>query len=259
MIETRGAQRADPASRPGQMSRILVVEDSRDIADGIALNLTLEGHEVQIARDGERGLAACRMWEPELVVLDLLLPGLDGYAVLQALRTEGREVPVLILSALGGEDDRLRGFRVGADDFLVKPFALRELLARVTAILRRSTGAQRGVIPDIRHGALLIASGARRVTLGDAEITMRGKAFDLLVAFALRPDTVLRRDHLLRDIWGYAPGVESRTLDWHVSYLRKRLADEGEGSRLIESVRAVGYRFNTAVAHALAPAARTEA
>ena len=100
MIETRGAQRADPASRPGQMSRILVVEDSRDIADGIALNLTLEGHEVQIARDGERGLAACRTWDPELVVLDLLLPVLDGYAVLQALRTEGREVPVLILSAL---------------------------------------------------------------------------------------------------------------------------------------------------------------
>ena len=256
--ENVGARQARPAPylstssfRPDPdppVTRVLIVEDNPEIAEGISLNLVHEGYDVRIAGDGEAGLDVCRAWRPDLIILDLLLPGLDGYGVLRTLRAEGTNTPVLILSALGGEVDRVRGFRVGADDYVVKPFGLLELLARVEAILRRTAPGQVAPVADIRYGALCISPLARRVTLGESEIPLRAKAFELLLALARKPDEVLSRGRLLVDIWDYQAGVASRTVDWHVAELRRRLEGDANSAKVIETVRSIGYRFNSAAA-----------
>ncbi len=233
------------------MSRVLIIDDDAEIAAGISLNLTHEGYLVCSVNSGEAGLDASRNWCPDLVILDLLLPGIDGYEVLRTLRAEGFDAPVLILSALGGEVERIRGFRVGADDYVVKPFALLELVARVEAILRRVGATQSHSESDLCFGALVISPRTRRVALRDKELTLRPKAFDLLAALARRPYEVFSRERLLVDIWGYQDGVESRTVDWHISELRRCLEGGTNEAQVIQTVRAVGYRFSAEAARQL--------
>lgn len=226
------------------MRRILVIEDNRTIAEGIRMNLALEGHEVEVAASGERGLTQVRRWNPDLVILDLMLPGLDGYTVLRQMREEGRDVPVLILSARGAETDRLRGFRLGADDYVVKPFSLPELLARVSALLRRHTPEERAAAPrNWTFGEVEVDGAAREVRREGRVVPLRPKELDLLLALLKRDGRAATRAELLDEVWRYEADVMSRTVDVHVLELRRKLeADPAQPAHIL-TVRKTGYRL----------------
>jgi len=225
--------------------RILIVEDNTTIAEGIRMNLAVEGHTVEVANTGERGLTSARRWDPDLVILDLMLPGMDGYTVLRTMREEGREVPVLILSARGAETDRLRGFRLGADDYVVKPFSLPELLARVSAMLRRHVPEE--AAPVARRtwtfGDVKVDAGSREVTKDDVVVALRPKEFDLLIGLLRREGRVATRAELLDEIWRYEADVMSRTVDVHILELRRKLEDDPANPKHILTVRKTGYRL----------------
>jgi two-component system, OmpR family, alkaline phosphatase synthesis response regulator PhoP len=229
------------------MTRILIIEDNVDLARGLANNLEIEGYSVDVEHDGASGLARAQERTADLVILDLMLPGLNGYRVLSALREAGSEVPVLILTARSEEADKVRGFRFGADDYVTKPFGLLELLGRVSALLRR-TGAISARQPD---------ASASRVTFGDIEllpashvvlrrgeaVELRPKEFELLMALVRRSGDVVSRLELLRQVWGYDAEVVSRTVDTHIAELRRKLEDDPSRPRHILTVRKIGYRF----------------
>ena len=225
------------------MSHILLVEDNRDYAATLAANLEREGYEVSVAPDGAAGLERARATEPDLIILDLMLPGMSGYTVLQRLRDAGHETPVLIMTARGTEDEKLRGFRLGADDYVVKPCGLREILARVAALLRRAgaPGAERDA--RFRVGDLIIDLGARTVHRDAHAVLLRPKEFDLLAALVRHRGRVVSRDALLTEVWGYAAGTESRTVETHLAALRQRLDDDPRAPRYIVTVRGAGYRI----------------
>ncbi|MGH7594362.1 MAG: response regulator transcription factor, partial [Gemmatimonadales bacterium] len=224
--------------------RILIVEDNATIAEGIRMNLVLEDYLVEVALTGERGLTQARRWDPHLVILDLMLPGLDGYTVLRTLREEGREMPVLILSARGAETDRLRGFRLGADDYVVKPFSLPELLARVAAMLRRHAPDDRPIVPrNWTFGEVTVDAGTREVLRNDNVVLMRPKEFDLLLALLRRDGRVATRAELLDEVWRYEADVVSRTVDVHVLELRRKLEADPAQPRHVLTVRKTGYRL----------------
>jgi DNA-binding response OmpR family regulator len=231
------------------MKRILVVEDNPDLAYGLRNNLEIEGYEVEVADDGAKGLARARRARPDLVVLDLMLPGLDGFRVLKSLREAGLDMPVLILTARGEEADKVRGLKLGADDYVTKPFALLELLARVEALLRRSgPRATAAATPLYRLGDLEIDGDAHLVRRGNDVVDLAPKEFDLLLALARRGGSVVSRLELMREVWGYADSVVTRTIDTHVAELRRKL-DDGLGEpRYIITVRKVGYRAAVAAA-----------
>jgi DNA-binding response OmpR family regulator len=223
---------------------ILVVEDNAGIAEGLRENLEAEGYSVEVAPDGEQGLAAARRVRPELVILDLMLPRLDGYHVLRRLRDLGLQMPVLILSALGGEAEKVRGFRIGADDYVTKPFSLRELLARVDALFRRrrlaghgETAAERAV----RFGRVEVRLGSHSVQRDGQEVELRPKEFDLLRALIERMGSVVSRHELLTTVWGYTADVVSRTVDSHILELRRKLEDDPTHPTHILTVRKSGY------------------
>ena len=224
-------------------SRILVVEDEIDLAELVAFNLTQAGYTVVTASTGASALAEIRRARPDLVVLDVMLPDITGLEVCRRLRREqGTErLPVLMLTAKGEEVDRVVGFEVGADDYVVKPFSPRELVLRVDAIMRR---AIEPVDADARQtihvGRLTIDVPAHRVSLDDEEIPLTALEFRLLMDLATRRGRVQSRDALLERVWGYAPGIETRTVDTHVKRLREKL---GAASAYIETVRGVGYRI----------------
>ena len=224
--------------------RVLVVEDNATIAEGIRMNLALEGYIVEVAGTGERGLSQARRWDPHLIILDLMLPGLDGYTLLRTLRDDGREVPVLILSARGAETDRLRGFRLGADDYVVKPFSLPELLARVAAMLRRhvaqqpATNATRWAFGDVT-----VDAGTREVLRDDDVVPLRPKEFDLLIALLKREGRAAARAELLDEVWRYEPDVVSRTVDVHILELRRKLEADPANPKHLLTVRKTGYRL----------------
>ncbi|MEO5800860.1 MAG: response regulator transcription factor [Gemmatimonadales bacterium] len=224
--------------------RVLVVEDNAAIAEGIRMNLAVEGYVVEVAATGERGLSQARRWDPHLVILDLMLPGMDGYTVLRTLREEGREVPVLILSARGAETDRVRGFRLGADDYVVKPFSLPELLARVAAMLRRSTPgepvAQRN---RWSFGQVVVDSSTREVIRDGEVVSLRPKEFDLLVALLKREGRAAARAELLDEVWRYEADVMSRTVDVHILELRRKLERDPAAPEHILTIRKTGYRL----------------
>ncbi len=225
------------------MIRVLIVEDTSDIALGVRDYLVQQGCEVRIAVSGEEALPAIREWIPDVVLLDLMLPGMSGYEVLRQIRLQGIEAPVLILSAKSDEMAKIRGFRVGADDYVTKPFSLRELAARVRALGRRVV--QPKPTPEVlRFGDIEIRPLARRVLRAGVEIGLRPKEYDLLMALLGHPNEVVSRTFLLAQVWSYEPGVESRTVDWHVAELRRKLADDATAPRLIETVRKAGYRWN---------------
>lgn len=226
------------------MKRVLVVEDQRDLASLLAHNLRHEGLDVRTVEDGREALPTVRSWEPDLVILDLMLPGLDGFEILRGIRGDGRDVPVLILSARGEEQDKIRGFRLDADQYVTKPFSLVELLERVHALLRRV-----GRTPsDANHGSLtfgdvLVDPAARTVSRGSDQVQLSPKAFDLLLSLIRREGRVASRMELLREVWGYGPLVLSRTVDSHIAELRRRLETDPANPRHIVTVFKVGYRF----------------
>ena len=229
------------------MARILVVEDNPDLAYGLRNNLEIEGHAVSVAEDGLAGLDAARTDSPDLIILDLMLPGLDGYRVLQTLRGEGVGTPVLILTARGEETDKVLGFRLGADDYVTKPFGVLELLARVEAILRRARGSL-GQDPDggdgvEEFGTVRIDLPSRTVSKDGQEVPLTPKELDLLLALIRRQGAVASRLELLQEVWGHRAAVVSRTVDTHISELRRKLEEEPSHPRHILTVRGEGYRF----------------
>ncbi|MBF9130677.1 response regulator transcription factor [Plantactinospora sp. S1510] len=218
--------------------RILVVEDERTIAESVAARLRAEGFLVAIARTGPDGVEAFRTGRPELVVLDVMLPGFDGLEVCRRIQAD-RPVPVLMLTARDDETDLLVGLAVGADDYLTKPFSLRELAARVHALLRRvdrASSAARTGTEILRIGNLEINQAERRVRREGVEAHLTPTEFDLLTHFANRPRMVLPRERLLADVWGWMDGSGTRTVDSHVKALRRKL-----GADLIRTVHGVGY------------------
>jgi DNA-binding response OmpR family regulator len=228
------------------MARILIVEDNPDLAYGLRTGLEIEGYDVQIAEDGETGLERARAWKPDLVMLDLMLPGMDGYRVLKTLRDGGSDVPVLILTARGEEADKVLGFRLGADDYVTKPCGVLELLARVGALLRRSRLAdQRGVTPDTleRFGSVEINPASRTVTKEGTPVALSPKEFDLLLALVRRRGAVASRVELLREVWGHRVEVMTRTVDIHIAELRRKLEDDPSQPRHILTVWKAGYRL----------------
>jgi len=229
------------------MSRILVVEDNANLAYGLTASLELEGHQVGVARDGAEGLRLARAHPPDLVILDLMLPGMDGYRVLKTLREEGCEVPVLILTARGAESDKVLGFRLGADDYVTKPFGLLELLARVGALLRRvsrAPAAEAAPAPaSLSIGDIEVSPAARIVRRRGEEVQLTPKEFDLLMALVRRRGTVAGRLELLAEVWGHRAAVMTRTVDMHVAQLRRKLEDDPADPRHIVTVWKAGYRI----------------
>ena len=225
------------------MSSILLVEDNRDYAAALRANLEREGYDVTIAATGADGLQLAKTSAPDLIILDLMLPAMSGFTVLQRLRDEGRETPVLIMTALGTEEEKLRGFGLGADDYVVKPCGLLEILARVRALLKRASTTGTAPKAEVHVGDLTIDFGARIVRRGAMEIMLRPKEFDLLAALVRHRGRVVSRVDLLREVWGYAAGTESRTVETHLAALRERLGDDPQRPRYIVTVRRAGYRL----------------
>jgi two-component system, OmpR family, alkaline phosphatase synthesis response regulator PhoP len=221
------------------MTRILVVEDNADLAYGLRNNLEIEGYDVEVAADGEEGLERARRRRPDLVILDLMLPRMDGFRVLRALRADGMSMPVLILTARGEEADKVRGLKLGADDYVTKPFGVLELLARVEALLRRNVSGQ----SIERIGDIEIDRATRVVTRRGARVDLAPKEFDLLVALIDRRGAIATRMELMRDVWGWSDAVITRTIDTHVAELRRKLEEDPARPRLILTVRKVGYRL----------------
>jgi two-component system, OmpR family, alkaline phosphatase synthesis response regulator PhoP len=226
------------------MARILVVEDNLALAEGVAYNLRHEGHDVRIAEDGEAGLAEARAWSPSLVILDLMLPRLDGYGVLSAIRADRNDVPVIILTARGEEADKVRGFRLDADQYVTKPFGVLELLERVGSLLRRSAPRAAGAGHEsIRFGDVVVDVEARTAARNGVPCPLTPKAFELLLALVARGGRVATRQELLKEVWGYGAFVLSRTVDSHIAELRRKLEEDPANPRHIVTVWKVGYRF----------------
>lgn len=230
---------------------ILVVEDNVALAAGLRYNLELEGFEVGLAEDGHAALRLAGERRPDLVVLDLMLPGLDGFQVLQRLRRGGERMPVLILSARGEEEDRVRGFRLDADQYVTKPFGLIELLERIRALLRRADALRGdGVAPapvaraaPVRFGGIVVDPATRTVERDGAPVALTPKAFDLLLALVRRDGAVASRVELLREVWGVEADVMTRTVDSHMAELRRKLERDAAEPEHLLTVWKVGYRF----------------
>jgi len=227
------------------MKRILLVEDNTDLAGGIRYNLEREGYEVLLAETGVEGIDLARSARPDLVILDLMLPDLDGFGVLQAMREDGMSVPVLVLTARGEEADKVRAFRLDADQYVTKPFGLLELLERVRMLLRRrgDGSASSSAGERIRFGDVAVDVLARRVTKAGRPVALSPKSFELLLALVQREGQAVARHDLLREVWGHLGRVQTRTVDWHVSELRSKLEDHPDDPRHIQTVWKVGYRF----------------
>jgi two-component system response regulator MprA len=217
--------------------RVLIIEDDTNISSFLRRGLLYEGYQVEVASDGETGLVAARDRPPDVVILDLMLPGIDGMEVCRRLRVAS-DVPILILTAKDAVPDRVAGLNAGADDYLVKPFAFDELLARLRAILRRR---QPPAVQEVLHFADLVMNTAtREVRRGQRPIELTAKEFDVLELFMRHPRQVLTRDILYERIWGYDYSGESNIIEVYIRYLRTKLEEGGE-PRLLHTVRGVGY------------------
>ncbi|MBI4571456.1 MAG: response regulator transcription factor [Chloroflexi bacterium] len=221
------------------MASILVVEDEPSLLSTVAFNLRREGYRVLTAADGEAGLATARRERPDLLILDLMLPRLDGLEVCRRLRQESA-IPILMLTAKADEVDRVVGLELGADDYVTKPFNPRELVARVKAVLRRSR-QETSDEPVIEANGLVLDVARREVTVEGAPVTLRAKEFDLLTAFMRHPGIVLDRERLLQLVWGSDYYGDTRTIDVHVAWLREKLAAAQHVK--IQTVWGVGYKL----------------
>ena len=231
------------------MKRILVIEDNADMAFGLRNNLEIEGYEVEVSGDGSAGLERARRTRPDLVILDLMLPKLDGFRVLKALRHEELAMPVLILTARGEEADKVRGLRLGADDYVTKPFGVLEILARVEALLRRQrppAGPPPPGGPSLeRFGEVEVDPATRTVSRSGRPVELAPKEYELLLALIGRRGAVASRLELMREVWGYSDAAVTRTIDTHVAELRRKLEADPAAPRHILTVRKVGYRLKT--------------
>jgi DNA-binding response OmpR family regulator len=228
------------------MSRVLVVEDNADLAFGLQTALEIEGYEVAVAADGDTGLERAHELEPDLVVLDLMLPGMDGYSVLREMRRADLTMPVLILTARGEESDKVLGLDWGADDYVTKPFGTQELLARVRALLRRATTASTDTEPTLaveRFGDVEVDLATHAVLKSGDRVPLTPKEFDLLVALIRRRGAVATRSELQKEVWEYEADVMTRTVDIHIAELRRKLEKDPAKPRHILTVRKVGYRL----------------
>jgi len=225
---------------------ILVVDDERAVRESLQRALELEGYHVELAADGESALAVIgeRAQSPDALILDVLMPGIDGLEVCRRLRGAGNSVPVLMLTSRAEVDSRVAGLDAGADDYLPKPFALAELLARLRALLRRA-GSDDGGADVLRFSDLQLDLGTREVRRGDAAIDLTRTEFALLELFLRNPRQVLTRSIIFERVWGYDFGPTSNSLDVYIGYLRRKTEDGG-GSRLIHTVRGVGYALREA-------------
>lgn len=224
--------------------RILVVDDEPAILELVSYNLKRDGYEVITAADGKSALEMFMNEKPDLVILDLMIPEPGGYEVCKRIRAQSA-VPVIMLTARGEEQDRIRGLDLGADDYVVKPFSPRELLARVRAVLRRSPMVQED--GRLVAGDLVIDSERHQVTIAGEPIELTPKEFDLLKTLAENTGKALERDFLLEKVWGYAFAGATRTLDVHIRRLRQKINDDPQNPRYIETVHGVGYRFREQV------------
>jgi DNA-binding response OmpR family regulator len=227
--------------------RVLVIEDEDSLRMALCDALRGEGFEVLEADDGELGLSMALREDPDLVLLDLMLPKRDGFSVLRAMREDRLETAVIILSARGEEWDRVHGFEYGADDYVVKPFSTRELVLRMRAVLRRKEGDAPGVAQTkgkVRIGSVSIDFAGYCVERGGVREGLSRRELDLLRYFMAHPGQVLDRTRLLDDVWGSDEFPTTRTVDMHVLKLRKKIEDDPENPRLIQTVHGVGYRFD---------------
>jgi DNA-binding response OmpR family regulator len=224
------------------MSKILIVEDEATVRDTLALNLRAEGFEVVTAQTGDEGLALAREAAPDLILLDLMLPNLDGLSICRILRRTS-DVPIIMLTARGTEMDRITGLETGADDYVVKPFSLGELIARVRAHLRRGQNEGRAAQTLLQAGDLALDPAMRRATRGDQTLKLTQKEFDLLAELMRNRGAVLSRDLLLTHVWGYDYVGDSHTVDVHIRWLREKIEDDPSAPERITTVRGVGYRF----------------
>jgi DNA-binding response OmpR family regulator len=227
------------------MTRVLVIEDNANLAFGLKNNLEIEGYRVEVARDGAGGLARAREAPPDLILLDIMLPGMDGFRVLRALRGPGPHIPILILTARGEEADKVRGLRLGADDYVTKPFGILELLARVEALLRRAreSSAREPLLLTDRFGEVEVDLRTRTIRRAGRPVSLTPKEFDLLVALLRRRGAIASRGELLREVWQYPASLSTRTLDTHVAELRRKLEENPARPRHILTVRKAGYRL----------------
>jgi DNA-binding response OmpR family regulator len=223
------------------MRNILVIEDNEDLAFGLRNNLEIEGYTVTLAADGSHALKLVAAKRPDLVVLDLMLPGADGYRVLRQMRDGGISIPVLILTAKAEEADKVRGFRYGADDYVTKPFGVLELLARIEALLRRAQ--PRTTPPVVRFGDVEVLLDRRVVTRLGREVALTPMEFDLLRALVERQGALASRVDLLTEVWGHSAAVLTRTVDTHIAELRRKLEADPAKPRHILTVRKAGYRL----------------
>jgi two-component system response regulator MprA len=217
-------------------ARILIIEDDEAILAFLKRGLTYDGYEVETAEDGQKGLAIARGNMPDLVILDIMLPGIDGIEVCRRLRAAGK-VPILMLTAKDSVSDRVVGLDAGADDYLVKPFNLDELLARIRALLRRTTTPK---LKEYDFEDLKLDTGTRRAYRGERIIDLTAKEYELLELFMRHPRQVLTREMIYDDVWGYDFGGESNIIEVYVRYLRQKLEESEEG-RLLHTVRGMGY------------------
>ena len=223
--------------------KILVVDDEEHIIELVELYLGKEGYAVVSASDGAAALERFSLEKPDLLVLDIMLPGRDGLEVLREIR-KSSQVPVIMLTARESEVDKVVGLELGADDYLTKPFSPRELVARVKAVLRRSRPVLQETEPVLRRAGLTVDSERRKVDVeGSGEVELTAKEFDLLFVLAANPGIVLTRDRLMEKVWGYEYVGDTRTVDVYIRHLREKLADDADNPRFIETVRGVGYRF----------------
>jgi DNA-binding response OmpR family regulator len=223
-------------------TRILVVEDDLAILTGLSMNLNFEGYEVLQAQDGRQGLARALDESPDLLVLDVMLPELNGFEVLKELRQRGRDIPVVVLSAKGAEMDKILGLNLGADDYVVKPFGLQELLARIKAVLRRRYPVQ-GQPPTVGFGDVQMDLSAKTVTRCGQPVEFTAQEFKLLAHFLAHPGRTFSREELLSAAWGYGYEGSARTVDNFMRQLRLKLEPDPEEPRHFLTVRGLGYRF----------------
>ena len=224
--------------RAGSGPRVLVVDDEPAVREALRRALELEGYSVELAQNGAEALRLVNAIEPDVVVLDVLMPEVDGLAACRRLREEGSRVPVLMLTARAGVGDRVDGLDAGADDYLVKPFALEELLARIRALLRRG-GHERGEEP-LRFGDIVLDPGTREVLRNGREIELTRTEFNLLELFLRNPRQVLTRSLIFERVWGYDFGPTSNALGVYMGYLRRK-TEAGDETRLLHTVRGIGY------------------
>ena len=228
--------------------KILVVDDERVLTETIGYNLRREGYTVIAAHDGQVALAAAKRERPDAILLDVMLPGLDGFEVCRALRRESA-VPIIMLTAREGETDTVLGLELGADDYLTKPFSMRELLARLKALLRRSdvvlpgAAATLGATPTLEAGPLLIDAARHQASWSGRQLALKPKEFDLLLCLARHPGVVLSRETLLARVWGYDYPVDTRTVDVHIRWLREKIETQPSTPVHLLTVRGLGYRF----------------